>query len=706
MWRSAKDYSGWSGEATYLWPRWLLLRAVGVVYLFIFGGILTEGQALLAPNGIAQLAEYFAQLSKTLPNAFDAFIHAPSLFWLNTSPGMIAALGWIGMAAAMALVLNLWPRLALFVCWLVFLSFASTWRTFSPAQLDNLMLEVALLCLPFAPAGLRPGLGEKSPPRAIAVFMLRWLLFRVMFESGLVKLVSGDPHWRDFSAMKVMYETSPFPTILGFWDYQMPHAYHLFEIALTFTAELLAPVLAIFGGRRGRWFALVTWTMLQVGIQLTSNFGWLNVAAVGLGLLLLDDHMLAGLADKFRGLRWVAGWVRGGTPGGTGAPVPGLAPWARHGLRVALWGHFYLTLFYFAKACGVPVAEIPRVLAAPVERVREFRSVNGYYLYATFEPVRFQVEFAGSNDGGRTWRAYPFRHIPQREDRICPFIAPWFFRFEATMQIEGWVGRKSPVIPAVAAHLLARNARVLALFESDPFPDAPPTMMRMRGYRLAFTDLDTYRRTGKFWRREPDGDYLPMLRLTEGGQLAEENLAEGDAAMAARNAPRALEIFQQQFAAGFGPAGFRLAEIYARGLGVRANPAKAFEIYTALANEGEMVAEHYLGIFNENGLGVPVDFAKAAHWYRRAAERGYLLARFSLGTMHAADRIAPRDDVAGLAMLIEALDRAKGDDAGSRYVRENQPQQVKRITSRMTPKDIAEAGVRAANRPLRTGLRP
>ncbi|MEI6466151.1 MAG: lipase maturation factor family protein, partial [Verrucomicrobiota bacterium] len=296
LWRETKDFGGWSGDVTHLWSRWLLLRAVGVVYVLIFSGILVEGQALIAPNGIAQLDELFAQLHRTFPNPAEALIRAPSLFWLGTGSGMITLLTWTGLLSAVAVVFNLWPRMALFSCWLVFLSFASTWRSFSPAQLDNLMLEVALVCIPFAPAGFRPGLGAGAPPRRIALFMMRWLLFRVMLQSGLVKLVSGDPHWRDFTVMDVMYETAPFPTILGYLDHQLPQAYHCFEVVLTFTAELLAPVLAVIGGSRGRWFAFGSWVLLQVGIQLTCNFGWLNAAAIGLALLLLDDRMLAAAA--------------------------------------------------------------------------------------------------------------------------------------------------------------------------------------------------------------------------------------------------------------------------------------------------------------------------------------------------------------------------------------------------------------------------
>ena len=164
--------------------------------------------------------------------------------------------------------------------------------------------------------------------------------------------------------------------------------------------------------------AFATWTLFQAGIQLTNNFGWLNLASIGLGLVLLDDQMLAAAAGKLR-------WRRLGEffrlPA-TAVPLAG--GWRLGSLHVALWAHFYLTLFFFARACGVPVSAIPSVLAGPADLLRDFRSANGYYLYATIDTVRYHVEFAGSNDGGRTWRALPYRNIPQREDEICGFIAP------------------------------------------------------------------------------------------------------------------------------------------------------------------------------------------------------------------------------------------------------------------------------------------
>jgi len=513
-WRQTKDFAALGGESTYLWPRWIVLRGIGLVYVLIFAGIITEGNALIGPEGIVPVARFCATLREIFPNGLERFIRAPSLFWISPSLPMIALLKWGGLVAAVALVLNVWPRVALFTCWAVFLSFVSVWQLFSPTIIDQLMLETALLSIVFAPPGLRPGLGAAHPPRALAVFMMRWLLFRIMFGSGLIKVFAGDSHWRDLTAMDVMYETSPAPTILGYYDHQLPHAWHVCEIALTLTAELVAPLLAVFGGRRGRWLALASWVVLQAGIQLTGNFGWLNTAAIALGLLLLDDQMLAAAAQKLRLPRLATRF------GSLPAPMAGpTGNWRSHGVAALLWLHFGVGIYFYAiVARGRPELGIPNPRSHPVEYLfRDFKSANGYVPFATFPTAKYEVEFAGSNDGGATWRPYLFRYKPQQEERIPPFLAPRFARFESSLQLALYA--ESPVLPEVARQLILRNADVIGLFQADPFPDRPATMVRIAVFQFSFTDLPTYRETGRYWTKGYVADFTQPITLDSSGRI-------------------------------------------------------------------------------------------------------------------------------------------------------------------------------------------
>jgi hypothetical protein len=517
-WRRLRDFGGWSADATYLWPRWLLLRAIGLVFILVFAGIVDDGRALVGPQGLVPVGEFCAKLREIFPHALERFLRAPTLFWISSNAGFAAFLPWCGLAAAVALVLNLAPRLALFVCWAVLLSFVAVWQIFSPTIIDQLMLETALLCIPFAPAGWRPGLGPASPPRPIAVFMLRWLLFRIMFESGCSKLFAGDPRWRDFTVLQALHETNPSPTILAYFDYHLPRIFHVGQILLTYVAELAAPLLAVFGGRRGRWFALAAWVALQAGIQLTGNFGWLNTAAIALGVLLLDDQMLAGAARAL-------GWSRAaGALAPPDQPLAGASRWTR--IVAGLLGlHLLVGLHAFLiTAAAKPAPVVPALAARPVDYLfRDFHSANAYIPFATFPAVRYELEFAGSNDDGVTWRTYPYRYKPSREDRMSPFLAPRFGRFDAAMQLA--LLQNSPVVPRVAEQLLRRNPDVMRLFAGDPFPDHPPGVVRMEVFRFAFTDRTTQRQTGRYWIKQFAGDLRPALILDAQGCLHQDGEA-------------------------------------------------------------------------------------------------------------------------------------------------------------------------------------
>jgi TPR repeat protein len=650
VWRQVKDFSGYGGDATYLWPRWIFLRAVGLVYLLIFSGIIDDSRALIGPRGILPLPGLIDSLRQSYPGAAEAFLRAPSLFWLNSSPAMVLAVEWCGLAAAVALLLNLWPRLSLAVCWVALLSFATVWKVFSGPLLDGLMLEVALLCIPFAPAGFRPGLGAKSPPWPIAVLMIRWLVFRVMFESGVVKVLIGDPRWLNFTAMDDFYETAPCPTYFGYLFHQLPHAWHVGEILLTYVAEFAAPLAAVFLGRRGRWFAFWPWVLFQAGIQLTCNFGWLNLASIGVGVLLFDDQMLAAAARRLR-----LGRLAQFLPATAVAPPPAAAPaWRVWSLHTALWTHFSLTLISFAAICDLPLGPVLEKVAAPLRYVfGDFRSANSYTLYSWLDPFHCVVEFEGSNDGGQTWRSYDFRYYPNRVDRIGPHIAPRFPRFEASLQIElNNREAPSPLYPAVAAQLLARNPLVTGLFERNPFPEKPPQMIRLPGYRLTFTDLATRRETGRFWNRKFLDYLLPMIYVDASGQIVQ--------------AGSILEEERVKAECGNAAAQSHLGYMFISGEGVERDAAEAVKWYRRAAEQGLADAQLNLGLIYAHGDGVPANTAEAAKWFRRAALQGLAEAQGRLAQLCYAGDGVRQDATEALAWLTLAANAGDADAVKNR----------------------------------------
>src|SRR4029078_12200633 len=161
------------------------------------------------------------------------------------------------------------------LCTLLFLSCIGVLQDFSSYQSDGMLLEAGLISIFFAPRGIRPGLGAANPQSGFRLFMLRWEWFRIYFESGLVKILSGDPHWRNFTAMDDYYQNSPLPSWPGWSVQHLPHWYHAGGVVIPFAVELLV-VWLVFLPRKFRVACFAIVTALQIGIITTSNYGFLN----------------------------------------------------------------------------------------------------------------------------------------------------------------------------------------------------------------------------------------------------------------------------------------------------------------------------------------------------------------------------------------------------------------------------------------------
>src|ERR1700723_2983995 len=507
----------------HLWPRWIFLRVLGLIYFSAFYSLLFQIKGLIGPNGILPAADYLQAVNGALH--LQSYWTVPTLLWFGASNGALMTLCWVGLVASLLVTLNLWPRASLLVCFLCFVSFVSVARDFSGYQSDGMLLEAGFIALFFAPAGLRPRLGAENPPSRASLFLLQWEWFRIYFESGVAKIGSGDLAWRQFTAMDDYYQNGPLPTWIGWYVQHLPHWFHASATVYTLVTELLI-VWMLFLPRRFRIVCFFIVTPFEISIIATANYTFLNYLVLLLGVLLLDDRFLEWiLPSRLRAL--IRGESPMAVPGATDAMPAELragvgAEWRERltPLRRAFAGLCLGLVFYSTTALllwmfvpGLPLAQ------TPVQALEPFRIANSYGLFAVMTHERYEIEFQGSLDG-KTWIAYPFRYKPQAIDKAPGIYAPYQPRFEWNLwfaSLGSW--QQSRFVVWTEERLLKNEPDVLALFVSNPFASAPPREVRTVIYQYWFTDMRTKHETGNWWKREELRQYAPALEREADGKI-------------------------------------------------------------------------------------------------------------------------------------------------------------------------------------------
>ena len=505
-------FDGHRGPRGQMIPRWIFLRALALIYFSAFFSLLFQIKGLIGPDGILPAQDYLANIAQQL--GLERYWYAPSLYWISSSSAMMMAVTWIGLIASVIALVNVWPRLSFFVCFVCFLSFVGASGAFSSYQSDGMLLEAGFLALFFTPRGVWPGWGAHDPPSRMSWFLLQWEWFRIYFESGMVKLASGDVQWRNFTAMDEYYQNGPLPTWIGWYVEHLPHWFHAATVGGTLALEL-GLVFMLFFPRRVRLILFFIVTPWEIGVILTANYAFLNYLVLSLGFLLLDDKFL---------LRFVPARFRPREPErievsaqekseeqslsilGVGEAslstadieLPDPAPnhhafldrlgfsWRVAGLATSAIMLTWIAYNTTAEMIGIPMDRIPGPVK-PLIALEPFRIANQYGLFAVMTRGRYEIEFQGSSDG-TDWVAYPFRNKPQELNEAPGIYAPYQPRFDWNLwfaSLGGW--RENEIVPLTEERLLVGDTDVLALFRSNPFAQTPPRYVRAVIWQYWFT---------------------------------------------------------------------------------------------------------------------------------------------------------------------------------------------------------------------------
>ena len=487
--------------------RWTFVRGLALVWLAAFVSLGVQIAGLAGPDGILPASDYldYARHGASAP----PIARLPTLcWWLGTGDTSLRAMCAAGAALALCLALGVFPGFVSLLLWALYLSLAVACTTFLNFQWDALLLETGLLAVLFAPWKLwAPGLCAERPPSRTALLLLQFLLFKLMFLSGVAKLASGDPHWRDLTALEYHYWTTCLPTWTGWAVHLLPAAFHRASVAAMLIVELGVPFLLFAPMRRVRTAAVALLAALQVGIALTGNYGFFNLLSVVLCIPALDDAaLLACLPQRIR--------LRIPLPGG-GAQI---ARW-RHAPALVLAAVIVPLSLAQMQARAFGYRSVPPLALRAIEAVEPFRSVNSYGLFATMTTHRYEIEVEGSADG-KEWRPYTFRYKPGDPAKRPGFAGLHMPRLDWQMwfaALSDW--RSQTWFTNFLARMLDGSRPVLGLLATDPFAGSPPRFVRAVVWDYHFTSAAERSATGAWWKRSRLGLYCPVLERGEDGRM-------------------------------------------------------------------------------------------------------------------------------------------------------------------------------------------
>lgn len=456
---------------------WLFLRLLSGIYLIAFASLALQIRGLIGARGILPAGSFLEAVGSSL--GARAFWTVPTIFWMAHRDGFLQGVCIAGVLMAVALLTGVlkpgWERLLLICLYALYLSVSAVGQDFLGFQWDSLLLETGFLAI---------FLGNSK----IVVFLFRWLLFRLMFLSGVVKLTSHDPVWRNLTALAYHYMTQPLPTPIAWYAYQLPLAAQRFSTAATLFIELVMPFL-FFAPRLWRFCGAAAVLLLQLMIFLTGNYTFFNLLTMSLCVFLFDDRALQRVKLRARAARMSA-----------------IAIWAVAVVILVLTASELEEIFFETS---------PEPENALVRLAEPFEIANTYGLFASMTITRPEIIVQGSNDGV-TWSDYQFPYKPGDLGRAPRWVAPYQPRLDWQMWFAALSDyRGSPWFTNFMVRLLQGSPEVLGLLGTNPFPNAPPKYVRAELYDYTFTNFAERRATGDWWARKPEGLYFPRISLEE-----------------------------------------------------------------------------------------------------------------------------------------------------------------------------------------------
>ena len=467
-----------AGQGYWL-TRLVFQRGLALVYLIAFFVAARQFVPLLGEHGLLPVPRFVAEVP---------FRASPSLFFFAPRDSAFTVGAWLGVVLSLVALSGLSEKRGWLLSastwgamWVLYLSFVNVGQIFYGFGWETMLLEAGFLAIFMG--------SEKTAPSRIPIYLVRWMLFRVMFGAGLIK-IRGDSCWRDLTCLFYHYETQPLPNPLSWYFHWLPKGVHRFGVLFNHFAELVVPF-AYFAPQPIAAVAGLVTIYFHLWLMASGNFSFLGLLTMVLATATFDDRFLRRL------LRIV--------------PRPTLPPQRVHRTAVAVLAVVVIVLSVR------PVVNLLSPRQAMNTSYDPLHLVNTYGAFGSITRPRYQViVFGASGDAGTVnrWREYSFKAGPGDVKRRPPQVAPYHERLDWLMWFCGFSSwYQEPWFANLMAKLLQNDPKTLSLMGPNPFPDKPPRFVRALLYEYRFTTPEERRKTGEWWVRELRGEYFPIVSL-------------------------------------------------------------------------------------------------------------------------------------------------------------------------------------------------
>ncbi len=475
------------GAEDYWLVRFIFQRGLALIYLLAFLVAARQFRPLAGEDGFLPLDTYIESVS---------FVERPSLFHLVPSDRAIGIAAWSGVGLALvALVAGpYWvptpyalpaSMVLWFAMWALYQSFVNAGQLFYGYGWESMLVETGFLAIFL-------GAGPSEPP-VVVIWLLKWVLFRNMFGAGLIK-IRGDDCWRDLTCLDYHYETQPIPNPLSWFAHHLPDRFHRIEVLGNHVVELAVPFLYVapqpFAAVGG-----VATIGFQGWLMLTGNFSWLNALTIVQAIAVFNDGILGSVVPV-------------ATPPTTPTPT------ALHVLAL-------LAAFLVVTMSVRPVANMLSPTQVMNTSFDPLHLVNTYGAFGSITRDRYQLVIEGTDAETPTeddWQEYECLGQPVRTDERPPQVAPYHLRLDWQLWFAAMQPRPGPRqqwFLALLEALLEGDPDTLSLLRSTPFPDEPPTKLRVLRYRYRFTTPPERAQTSEWWVRDRVGTYVEPVSLED-----------------------------------------------------------------------------------------------------------------------------------------------------------------------------------------------